>query len=369
MRRRPVLSGAIGQVYGQPARLAEINDFIISQSGSQPYSYRSAYDQVGKQPWEKVPLPIVSVVAVEGVDYPFRSRIWVDNAQRNHRKRWADRSRAAQPQVAPVPLVLIAPTDTTPLFTGNRDETPLGWAVWQKRRRALVAATPPTWQWGARMAAYLPATVYPDTSCRIYSEIQRHMLESPINTGLTWTTMWTTTEVESYLTQRLALFLVDSGLIRERRDVAATSSEVTLPSDSLDVLRTVWNDGASRSVLVRIDKWALDNGAVGWQATPGTPLYYTEDTNSALGAEVAPSPAAPGTLELVIIAAPPVQRAHCYSINLPAIFTSYLKWGVIADMLSKEGEAQDPQRAAYAEARFTEGVELAKLFFAGGKTQ
>ncbi len=367
MRRRPVLSGAIGQVFGQPARLAADNDFIISQSGSQPYSYRSAYDQVGQQPWEKVPLPILSIVAVEGVDFPFRSRIWVDNAQRNHRKRWLDRARAAQPRVQQVPLVLLAPTDTTPLFTGNRDETPAGWAVWQKRRKTRVAATPATWTWGARMAAYLPATTYPDTSCRIYSEIQRHMLESPINTGLTWS-LWTTVEVENYLTQRVARFLVDSGLIRERRDVTVTSKEVTLPEDSLDVMRTVWNDGASRSVLLRIDKWALDNGAVGWQATSGTPTYYTEDTSGVLDAEVAPAPAAPGTLELVIIAAPAAQR-HCYSINLPAIFTPYLKWGVIADMLSKEGEAQDPQRAAYAEARFDEGVELAKLFFAGGKVQ
>jgi hypothetical protein len=40
----------------------------------------------------------------------------------------------------------------------------------------------------------------------------------------------------------------------------------------------------------------------------------------------------------------------------------------MADMLSKEGEAQDPQRAEYCESRFSEGVELAKLFFAGGKT-
>lgn len=357
----------MGVTIGSPARLAATNGFIISQTGSQPYPYRSAADQIGTQPWEKVPLTIMGVVAVEGVDYPFRSRIWVDNAQRNHRKRWLDRARAAQPQVLPIPLVLIAPIDDTPRFVGKVDETPMAWWARERRRRALVAATPATWTWGARMAAYLPATVYPDTSCRIYSEIQRHLIESPIDEGLTWT-LWTAEEVANYLTQRTARFMVDSGLVRERREVpGVTTREVALPTDTLEVLRTVWNSGTARNILVRVDKWALDNGAVGWETASGEPVYYTEDTSSALGAEITPTPATPGALELVIIAAPAVQRAQCYSIDLPAIFTPYLKYGVLADMLSKEGEANEPERAAYCEGRFAEGVELAKLFFAGGK--
>lgn len=364
MPRRPVLSIAMGQTIGSPARLAATNGFIISQTGSQPYNYRSAYDQVGWQSWEKVPLTISSVVAVEGVDYPFRSRIFVDNAQRNHAKRWADRQRTAQPPVLPLPLVLIAPVDTTPLFTGKRDETPDAWRVWQRRKRGLVASIPPSFQWGSRLDAYLPATVYPDTACRIYSEIQRHLLESPINAGVSWS-LWTDAEVMNYLTQRTARFLTDSGLIRERRSVAVSSKDVNLPEDTLEVYRTVWNSGSARSVLVRIDKWGLDNGLVGWQATSGAPVYYTDDTNSALGSEVAPAPTSPGTLEIVIAAAPPVSRARCYSIVVPGIFTPYLKYGVLADMLSKEGPANESQRAQYAESRFAEGVELAKLFFSG----
>lgn len=365
MRKRPRLYTSYGQTFGAPALTAATNNIVISQTGSQPRPRPSAADQIGGQVWEKVPLTIATVVAVEGVDYPFRSRIWVDNAQRNHRKRWLDRARAAQPAVGPVPLVLIAPVDTTPLFTGKRDETPLGWAVWQKRRKSLVAATPATWQWGARMGAYLPATVYPDTSCRIYSEIQRHLLENPIDGGETWT-LWTLEEVSSYLTQRIARFMVDSGLIRERRTVGpVTTSAVDLPSDTLEVMRTVWNTGSARNVLVRSDKWALDQGLVGWQSTSGTPEYFVEDSNSALGADVVPAPDAAGTLELVIIAAQPEPPRRCYSLPLPAIFTPYLKWGVLADMLSKEGEAQDPERAEYCEGRYQEGVELAKVFFVG----
>jgi hypothetical protein len=267
--------------------------------------------------------------------------------------------------VLPVALVLLSPPDTFPLFVNKISETPVAWDVRAKRRRAMVASIPPSFQWGSRLAAYLPATTYPDTACRIYSEIQRHLLESPIDGGLTWS-LWTADEVRGYLLQRLARFMVDTGLIRERRDVTGvTDRNVTLPSDSLEVLRTVWNEAGTRNVLIRADKWTLDNGAVGWETTTGTPVYYSEDTSSALGAEVAPTPSVPGTLELVIIAAPTLEK-RCSSINLPAIFTPYIKYGVMADMLSKQGEANDPQRATYCESRFSEGVELAKLFFAGG---
>ena len=50
----------------------------------------------------------------------------------------------------------------------------------------------------------------------------------------------------------------------------------------------------------------------------------------------------------------------CPNLEIPGIFAWAVKWGTIADMLMKEGEANDPARAADAEESFNNGVELAK---------
>ena len=42
-----------------------------------------------------------------------------------------------------------------------------------------------------------------------------------------------------------------------------------------------------------------------------------------------------------------------------------IKWGVIADMLSKIGRAHDPERAAWAEQQYQEGVEATKIILRG----
>ncbi len=49
-------------------------------------------------------------------------------------------------------------------------------------------------------------------------------------------------------------------------------------------------------------------------------------------------------------------------IPIPANFSWALKYGIMADMLGKEGEAQDVKRAKYCESRFGEGLELVKMW-------
>src|SRR5688572_13335380 len=194
MRKRPILFTTQPTTPASAPLYTSGSDLVNTQTGSYPRARPSTYEQLIGQSGQSVPLPILGVVAVEGVDYPFRSRLYADNLQGHYRRGWVERRMAAQPAVPSVPLVLIAPVDTTPLFVGKHFEVPISWRFKVRRHKNLVANTPASSDWGARMAAYLPATVYPDTACRIYSEIQRHMLEPVVDGGLTWT-VWTTAEV------------------------------------------------------------------------------------------------------------------------------------------------------------------------------
>jgi len=49
-------------------------------------------------------------------------------------------------------------------------------------------------------------------------------------------------------------------------------------------------------------------------------------------------------------------------LPIPANLAWAVKYGIMADMLGKEGEAQDTKRAKYCESRFGEGIELAKMW-------
>jgi hypothetical protein len=54
-----------------------------------------------------------------------------------------------------------------------------------------------------------------------------------------------------------------------------------------------------------------------------------------------------------------------FTLTTPNDFTPAIKYGVLADMLSKVGRGQDLTRAAYCESRYQEGVEAAKIMLSG----
>jgi len=48
-------------------------------------------------------------------------------------------------------------------------------------------------------------------------------------------------------------------------------------------------------------------------------------------------------------------------MGIPDDFCWVVKWGAMADLLSKDGPARDPARASYCEQRYQQGVELCRL--------
>ena len=206
----------------------------------------------------------------------------------------------------------------------------------------------------------LPADAYSRRVCELLSEIQRHMLLVP-DAGVTWD-VWTSTEVLKRLNERVKRFLMETGLVRSttRIPVVSATRTVDLPQTLLDTRRAAWVGNTHTANLQRIDHDVLDFGTVGWESTSGTPYSYVEEPLAPLTIELVDNPSADGEVELIFVKAPDESTLSCSPLDVPAIYIPYVKYGVMADLLSKEGEANDPERAAYAEKRYQEGVELAK---------
>lgn len=223
----------------------------------------------------------------------------------------------------------------------------------------------------------------------ILSEIQRHMLEVYSDMGKTWfDPFWTRDEVLDWLETRTNQFLVATGAFREQVIVPATA-EIELPNLN-DLRRAIYFDGVTgaSTPLEIADTHQKDMSVPGWgSAAAGTP-----DTiivwGKGITARLSPPPTG-GTVLLDYVPrfvvresekmrgvwwdqfGPPVLLSNGIdatiwpgfnkTLPIPNIFYPYIKYGVMADMLSKEGEAQDVKRAQYCEQRFNEGVELAKM--------
>lgn len=143
---------------------------------------------------------------------------------------------------------------------------------------------------------------------------------------------------------------------------ALTRSEVTM----------LYNEGNGRElypnqhdgpydVLVRVDPFTMDNGAPGWQVDTGTPEALIEEPRSPLSFQLSPTPDVDGSVEGIYVADPADISSACSLLPIPNFMTWIIKYGVMADMLNKEGEANDPQRAQYCESRWSEGVQLTRL--------
>lgn len=314
--------------------------------------WRSSFEQLVGPAIGALPLTILALTQEEGVDYPFFTR-GVLPFNPPLRKRRNNSFYAVQ---AGATVILdVVGADTFPLFLRMPTELPEA-VKWKKRiwaRRIVQERAFP-----AFIQPRLPALTYSRTLCQVLREIQRHLLEPfPELLSEGWQ-LWTKSEATDAFNRRLVKFLEDTGLTRERRTISVLSgqSEVDLPADTLSLRRASFTDGVTHSPLTRIDKGELE-GTVDWETSTGTPYAYIGEPFTIT---LYPIPNAAGTLEIVIVAAP-AALSGCDPIPLPACFVPFVKWGAIADLLRKEGEGNDPERAKYAEGRFQEGVELGRL--------
>lgn len=203
-------------------------------------------------------------------------------------------------------------------------------------------------------------------------EIQYHMLEPPSAAQEFLSGKWTRDEVLGYWNARQRQFLKDTMLVMEVGVVPTLPAtlEHDLPPDWIATRAAAWAPSTLGSYYQEVPKgsgWEADEDPRIGRTWPTTsqarPDLYMDAEGPSLKFRLVPPPAAAGTLELLHAALSTLLTGEGVLLAVPDEFAPAIKYGVMADMLAKRGDGFDPDRAAYCEARYREGVAAATLIW------
>lgn len=206
----------------------------------------------------------------------------------------------------------------------------------------------------------------------ILSEIQRVTIENAGDLGATWPSgMWTQAEVVGYLNQRQNRFLAATGLFWKTAETAITlaQSDQANPTDWVATVFVAYKAGSALyRELPKLDALELDLIVPTWPgASSAAPRGYYEVDGATTTTYVVPIPTEVGSaLERYYVALGTALTAAGVNFSVSDEFVSTLKYGALADMFSKVGQAANPVLAAACEQRWTEGIELGLLMATEG---
>jgi hypothetical protein len=180
------------------------------------------------------------------------------------------------------------------------------------------------------------------------------------------TEQFTQAQITAALQRRRDQFLVETGCHLTLLTHAYTPNaegRTVLTDTVIDVRRAAWLDSDSRYWLMwRDDEHGAMSHSPDWLQTPGTPQAYSVSASPPLTVQLFSPPLASGSLDLITVqSGATLNPAGGVVMGVPDDFTWVVRFGALADLLGKDGQAYDPTRAQYCEQRWDEGVALARL--------
>lgn len=181
-------------------------------------------------------------------------------------------------------------------------------------------------------------------------------------------------------------FAEKAGIVRQifTQQVNAGTNDYLVPDDIIKPTHAF----LAGKVLQETSLQELDQYEFAWPKRLGAPDRWRQDALPPKTVEIFPNPIQSGTAYAA--PNPPANIAGVYGDfrpadrnlslvgtagtyktsfaladtipNLPDTFTFYLTYGVLQKIWEQDGEAHDPLRAAYCQARFQEGWMLCKAF-------
>src|SRR6266404_414139 len=211
----------------------------------------------------------------------------------------------------------------------------------------------------------LPFTVKDSdlTSTMLY-----HLLELQLSAGnYVGTDMFQLSDFTKALERRRNQFLLETGMVVSRLVMnwpAPPISRSPIDDRVTAIRRVAWIDPNGKfTVLWRSNEWAASAFRLAWETSPDvTPSAYSSAAEPPVTLQVIPPPVNNGQVELLaILTGATLNPSAGVLLGIPDDFTWAIKWGALADLLSKAGQAHDTLRANYCEQRYKEGILLAAL--------
>ena len=196
----------------------------------------------------------------------------------------------------------------------------------------------------------------------LYNVIEYHLLEPPTGSAWTGSSQFTADDLINAVARRRDEILSVTGCTTTRHTVPAVAGRIALPDIVLDVRRIAYLPTPPElpSVVWQDDAWALQSFAPTFPLTPaGTPFSFRMSTQPPISFDTDRPPAYAGSYEVLTIDAGTTLVAGTpQHLSIPDDWTHVIKWGALADLLMRDGEARDTLRAQYCEGRYQMGLRL-----------
>lgn len=200
--------------------------------------------------------------------------------------------------------------------------------------------------------------------------LQYSLLES-VASQQSWsgTEMFALSDLVESIERRRNQFLSDTGIVLTRSLMDVSPSSIGrhhLDQSIIDVRRAAWVGAPPENYytnLWREDERSLTASNASWSVNQGQPAAFSIMAPPPLEMQIAPPPMNAGQVELITVnSGTPIAAGDNASVlGIPDDLSWIVKWGALADLLGSDGESRDMARAQYAEQRYRQGVELAKL--------
>jgi hypothetical protein len=241
--------------------------------------------------------------------------------------------------------------------------------MFYKNRYTFNTTTNQLWYDLTQTTGTLLPMTFTDTT--LLSELLYNLIE-PQKTGGVYpiSDMWALDEFTQAMQRRQDQFLLETGMLTNQAIISlppAPQNRVPLADTTVDVKRAAFIDSNGKyTTLWRTDEWGAQSFNPTWSVSPqAPPSSYSVAVVPPLTLTMIPPPQGTGTLELIRVLSGPTLNPTSVSgvaLGVPADFVWVIRMGALADLLGKDGQGRDAQRAQYAQARWDEGIALAKMF-------
>lgn len=213
-------------------------------------------------------------------------------------------------------------------------------------------------------AAFTSLLGYSLTDQSLLTTIQSHFLEPVSSDSWAGTDQFNLRDIQCSLQNQRNKFLAETGIRVTRFSQAAVGPREDLPDTVIDVRRLVWNrDSDSLNFhLWREDEWNMTAFDQAWPAGADPPIAYSTTVAPPITLQLLPPASVAGTLDFITVdSGADLDLEAGVVLGIPDDLCWAIKWGAMADLLAKSGQARD-LRANYCDERYKAGVALARAY-------